>query len=208
MAVMLMVGVGCEKDNESDEMTSTDIPTQINNFPFETLNMDEINSLKFMREEEYLAYDVYLTLFEKWGISIFDNISESELKHTNAVLTLLNKYDIEDPASIHEVGIYADTTLQNLYAQLVTQGNVSLFEAFKVGATIEDLDIFDLNTWLTKVDNQDVIFVYENLNKGSRNHLRSFYGQISNSGGTYTAQFIMQNELEAIINSPAETGAW
>jgi hypothetical protein len=77
-----------------------------------------------------------------------------------------------------------------------------------VGATIEDLDIFDLNNWLTKVDNQDIQFVYQNLNKGSRNHMRSFYGQVVNAGGTYTAQFITQAELDAIINSTNETGSW
>jgi len=39
---------------------------------------------------------------------------------------------------------------------------------------------------------------------GSRNHMRSFYGQIVGLGGTYTAQFISQEELEAIINTPRE----
>jgi hypothetical protein len=79
---------------------------------------------------------------------------------------------------------------------------------FVVGATIEDLDIHDLNNWALEIDNQDISFVYDNLNKGSRNHLRSFYSQIISSGGTYSAQFISQTDFDLIVNSPAETGSW
>jgi hypothetical protein len=39
-----------------------------------------------MREEEKLAHDVYMTLYEKWGQQIFKNIAASEETHTNAVL--------------------------------------------------------------------------------------------------------------------------
>ena len=128
--------------------------------------------------------------------------------HSNAVLTLLNKYSIQDPVGNNAVGVFTDSTLQKLYTQLVDMGSRSLLEGFKVGATIEDLDIYDLKNWTAKADNQDVNFVYQNLTKGSRNHLRSFYDQIISSGGTYFAQYITQSELEAIVNSPKETGSW
>lgn len=187
---------------------NNDITSQINAFPKEALSADEILSLKWMREEEKLAYDVYTTLYNKWNVNIFSNIASSEQTHTNAVLTLLTKYELTDPVGNNAVGVFSDSTLQNLYMQLVAQGSTSVAEGFKVGATIEDLDIFDLNNWSTKVDNQDIKFVYQNLTKGSRNHMRSFYSQIISSGGTYTAQFISQAELDAIINSPKETGSW
>jgi hypothetical protein len=56
------------------------------------------------------------------------------------------------------------------------------------------------------VDNQDITYVYENLAKGSRNHLRSYYRNILNAGGTYIPQFISQAEFDEIISSPMETG--
>ena len=203
--IILTVLSGCKKDDINNQ---TDITSQINNFPKEALNADEIKSLTIMREEEKLAHDVYIALYNKWNVPVFTNIASSEQTHTTAVLTLLNKYGLTDPAASNTVGVFNDTTLQNLYNQLVSQGSVSTLDGFKVGATIEDLDIFDLNNWLTKVDNQDIQFVYQNLNKGSRNHMRSFYGQVLNAGGTYTAQFITQAELDAIINSKNETGSW
>jgi hypothetical protein len=88
----------------------------------------------------------------------------------------------------------------------VAQGNASVLDAYKVGATIEDLDIFDLKNALTTIDNQDIKLVYDMLTKGSRNHMRSFYKNILNVGSTYTPQYITQAEFDAIINSPMETG--
>lgn len=196
----------CKKDDVTTP--KNDITSQINAFPKEPLTADEITSLNWMREEEKLAYDVYVTLYNKWGVNIFTNIVASEQTHTNAVLTLLNKYELTDPVGTNAVGVFKDTTLQNLFTQLVAQGNTTVLDAYKVGATIEDLDSYDLNNWISKVDNQDINFVYQNLTKGSRNHMRSFYSQIIGSGGTYTAQFITQTELDAIINSPKEIGSW
>ena len=75
-----------------------------------------------------------------------------------------------------------------------------------MGATIEDLDIFDLTNALINIDNQDIRLVYDMLTKGSRNHMRSFYKNILNVGGTYIPQYITQAEFDAIINSAMETG--
>lgn len=159
-----------------------------------------------MREEEKLARDVYITLYNNWGVNIFTNISISEQTHMESILLLLNKYSLIDPVGSNPVGEFRNTLLQGLYTQLVAQGSISLLEAYKVGATIEDLDIFDLNTALISIDNQDIRLVYDMLTKGSRNHLRSFYKNILNVGGTYTPQYISQAEFDAIVNSPMETG--
>ncbi len=197
--------ISCSKNSNSNNQKDN-LSSQINNLPKEPLNADEQATLSFMREEEKLARDVYVFLYNKWGTNIFTNISSSEQTHMDAILQLLNKYNLPDPVGSNGSGTFSSTILQNLYTQLTTQGGISTLEALKVGATIEDLDIYDLKTALTKVDNQDITLVYNTLMKGSRNHLRSFYSNILNAGGTYTPQFITQAEFDAIINSPMETG--
>jgi hypothetical protein len=203
--VTILTISGCKKDEAA--APAQNIASQIKAYPIEPLNADESASILYMREEEKLAHDVYTTLHHKWGTNIFSNIATSEQTHTEAVLELIKKYGLVDPAGNQAVGVFADTTLQKIYTQLVTQGNTSSLEAFKVGATIEDLDIFDLNNWSAKVDNQDIKFVYQNLTKGSRNHIRSFYSQITGAGGNYSAQYISQTEFDSIINSSKETGS-
>ncbi|HQS52766.1 MAG TPA: DUF2202 domain-containing protein, partial [Daejeonella sp.] len=159
-----------------------------------------------LREEEKLAMDVYITLYNKWGAKIFDNISKSENSHMSLVLSLLTKYDLPDPVGSNTVGIFKNTNLQTLYNQLVLEGNKSPLNAYIVGATIEDLDLYDIKMALLKIDNQDIRYVFDILAKGSRNHMRSFYKNIVNAGGTYTPQYITNDEFKTIIESEMETG--
>lgn len=197
---------GNSNNNGAGNIDIVFLQTQLNTLPYESLSDEEKNSLIYMREEEKLARDVYQTLNTKWNTNVFSNISSSEQTHMDAILILLKKYNITDPVGTNGIGVFTNQTLQGLYTQLVAQGNASLLAAYKTGATIEDLDIFDLKTALTKVDNQDIKLVYDNLAKGSRNHMRAFNRNILNAGGTYTPQYITQAEFDAIINSTMETG--
>lgn len=193
----------CQK---TDVILNTTVTSQIIDLPLEPLNADESGSLLLMREEEKLARDVYTALYGKWGTSVFLNISPSEQQHTDAILTLLNKYGLKDPVGTNVAGVFTNPELQVLYTNLVTKGRVSVLDALKIGATIEDLDIFDLEKALLKSDNQDIKLVYDLLLQGSRNHMRSFYGLIIGLAGTYSAQFITQSALVAIVTSPNEKG--
>lgn len=176
------------------------------NLPAEPLSAPESESLLYMREEEKLARDVYKTLYAKWGSFVFSNIQSSEQRHMDAVKMLINKYGLTDPVVSDAVGVFTNTHLQQLYDQLVAKGSVSVAEAFQVGATIEDLDLFDLAKALQAIDNQDIRLVYDNLSRGSRNHLRAFYSNILAQSGTYTPQFIDQVLFDSIVNSGVETG--
>ncbi len=178
----------------------------INNLPKQSISEEEKEGLIEMREEEKLARDVYLTLYNKWKLPIFKNIAESEQTHTDSIKYLLNKYNISDPVKSDEVGKFSNPKYQELYQKLVEEGNKSVIDALKVGATIEDLDIADLQYWLNRTDNEDIKLVYENLMKGSRNHMRAFVSMLQKYGANYTPQYISKEEYEQIINSPMERG--
>jgi hypothetical protein len=172
-----------------------------------TLTQDEINGLLQMREEEKLARDVYLSLYDKWQLPIFKNIAASESTHTNSVADLLIKYQIQDPVENDARGVFTNPDFTALYNDLVDQGNISVTEALKVGATIEDLDIFDLEILLTETSNNDIMVVYSNLLKGSRNHIRSFTQNLSKYNTTYTPSYISKATYDSIISGDRETGS-
>lgn len=170
------------------------------------LSAAEIEGLVFMREEEKLAHDVYLALYAKWGLPIFQNIAQSEQSHIDAVKTLLDRHGIADPASA-QAGVFTNATLQQLYDQLVAQGSQSLAGALRVGAAIEEIDIVDLQKRIAQTSPADIKLVYENLMRGSRNHLRSFVTQLkSQMGETYVPQHLTQAEYDAILKSSIESG--
>ncbi len=167
------------------------------------LSQEEVDMLIQMREEEKLARDVYDYLYSRYALNVFDNISNSEQMHMDRVLGLLNQYNIPDPA-LPNPGEFSSQTLQDLYDQLTSEGDIALINALKVGATVEDLDIFDLEDFSSKTQNQDILDVFSNLTCGSRNHLRGFYNQILNEGDDYSPQFISQTEFDDIVNSSHE----
>ncbi len=141
------------------------------------LTEEEKTALLFMREEEKLARDVYLYLYNFWGQWIFQNIAASEQKHMDSVLYLLGKYGLKDPAL--EQGEFENEGLQSLYDDLITKGESSLIDAFKVGVMIEETDIADLENYLELTDKKDIIQVLTNLLSGSENHLAAFNSHLS-----------------------------
>ncbi len=154
---------------DSESFTSQDI---------QVISQEERDSLIHMREEEKLAQDVYLSLYDTWGKNIFQNITESETTHTDAVANLLKQFDIEDPVTEKTQGVFQNPELHALYNTLIEQGRKSLLDALIVGATVEDLDIQDIEAYRAIVKHPDILRVYENLQRGSRNHLRSFVKNI------------------------------
>ncbi len=171
------------------------------------LSEGEILGLLQMREEEKLAHDVYTTLYDKWGLRIFSNIAKSEQTHTDTIAYLLDRYEIEDPVKSNKIGIFTDTNVTELYDSLVEQGLKSVEDALFVGATIEDLDIMDLNKLSLRTDNEDILIAYENLTRGSRNHLRAFAKQLAKYGKEYVAQYLTQSEIDEILSDSQERGA-
>lgn len=173
------------------------------NYINSTLNDKEILFLKHMREEEKLARDVYQHFAEKYDFFVFKNIVQSEQRHMEIMLQFLTDNQIADPASTKS-GVFNNTELQKLYNQLIAQGDVSLTEALKVGATIEDLDIKDLMTYKNETSNSLILNSLDNLTCGSRNHLRAFVSQLEVKDVNYTPQFISTEVFKSIIDDDHE----
>ena len=174
----------------------------INDIQYEDLSPEEADGLIFMREEEKLARDVYNTLFDKWGKRVFNNISQSEQTHTDAIKSLINKYELEDPVADDIPGSFLNEDLQNLYDTLIARGDSSLVDALLVGALVEEVDIIDIQKEIDEhVDNEDIAFVYDNLINGSYNHLRAFVKNLSRQGTSYEPQLLSEEVYNGIINN-------
>lgn len=172
----------------------------------ETLSADEIAGLLFMREEEKLAHDVYVALFNVWGAQVFANIAESETEHTEAIRQLILSHGLEDPAATTQPGVFVNADLQALYDKLVAMGQPRLEDALAVGCLIEEKDIQDINDKKALViDEPDIVLVYDHLLCGSRNHLRAFNRTLENQGGSYTPVVLSLDIWNAIAHSPNES---
>ena len=188
----------------------------------ESLTSTESADLLFMREEEKLARDVYDELYEHYknkGIEllIFARIAESEQEHMDAMLKVLDKYGIDDPAEGMSRGEFENATLKTLYLNMVsdsdanstvlnepvTGGKVNELAALQVGAWIEERDMLDIMHAISNTNKADIVQVYTNLLCGSRSHLRAFVAQIG--ADNYEAQILVAADEIAVSTTPEET---
>lgn len=168
------------------------------------LSTAELDGLTFTREEEKLARDTYAAL----GAvdPVFATIGASEQTHMDAVATLLTRYDVADPAAGKAAGQFVSPVLQPLYDALVAKGRGDAVSAFAVGVEIEELDIRDIERLKQSSNHADLDRVFDNLTRGSRNHLRTFHAKLVAAGGSYTPKYLDAATFQGIVGSPMETG--
>jgi hypothetical protein len=189
-----------------------------------TLDTNEQTHLIFMREEEKLARDVYIMLSTLYPDSpVFGNIDDSEQRHTDAVKDKLHQYNIEDPNTNDNVGVFTGEDygwyFTEKYQELLARGALSEFDALYVGAFIEELDMLDINQCPKVIvethpdiddvsecgkvytDNADIQRLYENLLEGSESHLAAYVRMIEAvlGEGSYQAQVLTQEQVDSIL---------
>lgn len=179
--------------------------------------------LIFMREEEKLARDVYLTMEEKYPeLGVFANIAESEQRHMDSMAAKLAQFNIPDPSTDDSVGVFTGAEFgpyfTATFANLVALGNSDSLNALYVGALIEELDMHDIvdcPLFIVASDNgidegecgmeytevRALVRSYDNLLEGSKDHLRAFVRNIEwvIGEGNYVAQYLSQEEVDAIL---------
>ena len=192
------------------------------------LDYNEETHMVFMREEEKLARDVYLTLAQMYPTSsVFQTIAQnSEQQHTDTMLSKLVQYGLPDPNPNtnnlpSSIGVFTGpdygTYFSEKFSYLVAKGSESELDALYVGAFIEELDMHDIimcptiitqlkgiaenQCGLTYTDEKALINSYNSLVSGSENHLRSYVGQIEAiiGVGNYVAQYLPQATVNAIL---------
>lgn len=166
--------------------------------PQAALSTVEAEMLSFMREEEKLARDVYLAMYDEWETVNFSNIAGSEQRHMDTLKKMLDKYGLADPASA-ETGVFNNQSLQAKYMELVDIGLQSYADGLYVGATIEELDMVDIQHALDETTHLDLATAYQNLLEGSKNHLRAYVASMAALGIVYQPQFLSRELYDAII---------
>jgi len=198
---LVLGGAAAYKGTPGPNPSSPQTPAVEYGTNYTSLSADEQNGLLYMVEEEKLARDVYLTLYNETGLQVFGNIAQSEQRHMDVVLSLMERYNLTVPATLNEVGVFQNEELQSLYNKLVAMGSENVTDALKVGALIEETDIKDLQDWMAKSDNADINSVYERLMMGSEDHLRAFTRNLEVHDVTYTPQVLSEEQYNKIISS-------
>jgi len=193
--------------------------------------------LIFMRSEEKLARDVYLTIAQMYPRPpVFFNIAtRAEQTHTDTMRKMLVRFNIPDPEPItapdilppdDQLGVFENTYFAAYFTEkydlLVGMAGLGLEQALYVGATIEELDMLDIDycnseafdeyypgfppypdcgglavTTVKALQN-----ALGNLMAGSENHLCAFVSQLGPMiDGCYESQVLGQQAVWDIIEA-------
>lgn len=203
IAFSIVAVSSCDKNSDTSNLSPATTTFKSDSVAADSSQNDSYASLVYMREEEKLAHDVYVKMFELWGQPVFEHIAKSETVHTNAIKGLLDYYGIADPA-LPDAGVFSNPDLQNLYDQLVESGSASLVDALKVGATIEEVDIVDLDKAMQNNPADTILTVYQRLRRGSTHHLKAFVTLLARQGVEYQPQYLSQEVFDAIVNGTGD----
>ena len=197
-------------------------------FAAPALDANESTHLTFMREEEKLARDVYLTLADMYPNStVFQSIAEgSEQTHTDTMRDKLADFNLTDPNPNTNnlpgsIGVFTGEDYGSYFTEkfnlLVNWGANSELDALYAGAFIEELDMHDIiscptiitelkgisesECGLNYTNQNSLINAYNSLLDGSESHLRSYVGQIEAiiGVGNYEAQYLSQATVDSIL---------
>ena len=210
---------GCNSEN-NDEVNN------ITNTAGDALDTTEASHLTFMREEEKLARDVYLTLADLYPAQqVFSRIAtRAEQTHTDTMRDKLDQYNLPDPNPEtnnlpSSLGVFTGDEwgwyFTEKFAVLTAKGEVSELEALYAAAFIEELDMHDIAVCpqvmidrgfsspcgLAYTDETALQTAYSSLISGSESHLRTYVGKIEAviGDGNYEAQYLTQEEVDAIL---------
>jgi hypothetical protein len=165
------------------------------------LDEAEVADLKFMREEEKMARDLYQKIYEEHGIRIFANIAKSEQHHMDLVKAKMDIEGILDPVGNNGVGIFTNTTIQDLYTDLLADGLTNLSAALRMGHLVEERDISDLDIAIDESEKKGLDSLYGTLQRASKNHLRAFARALSSMGEEpYVPTYMDSYEYADILN--------
>ncbi len=215
LAIICMIGVifliaGCEKEPVLNSETNPFLDETDNLITDETLTLsadslstEEISGLMFMVEQEKLAKDVYMVMFDLYGLKIFENMSLSETKHVDAISRLIEKYLLDNPITDKAIGEFVNEELQALYNELIAVGSISQKEALNEGVLIEETNIEKIQYYLDfVVESEDIIQVLTNLLNSSDKHLARFISKLENMSTeiiTVSAEDLSAEEISSLM---------
>ena len=193
-------------NNSNGDTVQAGSMVDVNNYPTYTLTPELEETIAYMGNEERLAHDVYLNLYNYHlnnGVEIkqlFNIATGAEVQHIEIVQSLVRKYNldastiIDNPVADSSItpdnmpsGQYGIPVIQNLYDTLYAKGLASQQDALEVGCMVEVTDVNDLNADIALAETAgaaDVVAAYNVLRDGSYNHYWAFDSGLKNIGVT------------------------
>lgn len=172
--------------------------------PISALRQNDVvnEKLWYQLEEEKMAMDFYNSMYEKYDLLAFKNLTKSEERHMDCIKTLLLTQSDFSSVKILTPGNYVHKDIKALYDNLESSGQASLLEALKSGAYIEEKCISDLEVLIKIADNELIQNRMYNLYEVSRCHLHLMVSHLNNRDAEYRPVILSVKEYLDCVKAP------
>lgn len=166
------------------------------------LSASAMAALRFQIDEERMAGELYRAFGGKHDVMPFKNIPRAETRHRELLENLAMRAGLS-PTGPTTAGRYETPAIQARHDALLARGQVSLIEALKAGALVEEQDIADLRALAATTDSPELKSVVTALERGSQHHLNAFVRNLRSRGVEYAAQVLTPAEVAELTDAPA-----
>ncbi|MCB0645205.1 MAG: DUF2202 domain-containing protein [Saprospiraceae bacterium] len=167
------------------------------------ISLDEQKTLVQIFEQEKMARDVYTQIGEKFGIKILKNAAIGKQKQMSQILDLLalNQANIAfDDAQ----GVFRNAELTEHYNAFLAEGLGSLNNAFRVGAKMEDYNIYQIDKVLSSTTNDKLVLLFSKLSCSSGNELKTQVNMLVGNGEMFMPDYISVKLYRSIMHDNHE----
>ncbi|MCB0634234.1 MAG: DUF2202 domain-containing protein [Saprospiraceae bacterium] len=186
---------------DQDRLKLQECKLQIDQLPVVPLTEAEITSVLYNREAQKVSRDLYLGFYDNWQLAVFENVANGEQAHMDAMLFLIDLYDLTDPVGNNEVGVFYNAELQERYNIAWETGLADETAALREAALIQEMEIAELDAALTDlVENDHLDLIYNNLVTASGAHLHAFVKYLQLFNIDYEPQVLSIEAFNAIMN--------
>ena len=174
----------------------------------ENLTKKEKWALLFILEEEKMIRDLSYNFSDKYEDKIFEDIYKAENSHIDPVQKIVRDYNLDDPSSKKDVGEFHNPQIRMIYDELLKQGQKDKVSAYKALLQALERNISNLNENIDKTDKDGILFLFRNLRRSSKNHMKSLLNKINSQGENYQPAHLSKPKLNSIKESEIDSGTW
>jgi hypothetical protein len=132
----------------------------------------ERDGMRYMLQVHKMARDVYLEFYDLWKVGLFSDLAHEKQLNMDGMLALMRKYETKPQVRPGEFGAFPGRKFRKQYANFLQTGKLSMFEALRVGGTMENLSIFDASWAMDRSDNRDLKAAYALFMREARDNLQ------------------------------------
>ncbi len=163
LTVAVALLLSCSKD---DELTpsGTNVNDESNSVFNETLSPREIDDMNYLIENEKLLRDYFNVMYNKYNLSLFQNVAKSEQSHLNFLAVKFLRYDLKNPTEEKPAGEYVNPELQQTYDIMIAKGETNIYAALLAGSSKVKEDVEDIPLMIDQFEgNADIVLIFSNI---------------------------------------------